>query len=66
MVAEEPEDDVVWTTQRPVKDKKRTRKLAIGVSALAVATLLVLGWIAMQVVGFFNESNTKATAARRW
>jgi hypothetical protein len=59
VVAEEPEDDVVWTTQRPVKDKKRTRKLAIGVSALAVATLLVLGWIAMQVVGFFNESNTK-------
>jgi hypothetical protein len=59
VVAAEPEDDVVWTTQRPVKDAKRTRKLALGVSALAVATLLVLGWIAMQVVGFFNESNTK-------
>ncbi|QUQ70015.1 protein kinase family protein [Kutzneria sp. CA-103260] len=58
-VAEEPEDDVVWTTQRPVKDSKRSRKLAIGVTALAVATLLVLGWIAMQVVGFFNENNTK-------
>ncbi|REH49866.1 hypothetical protein BCF44_104129 [Kutzneria buriramensis] len=56
---QEPEDNVVWTTQRPVKDKTRTRKLAIGVTALAVATLLVLGWIAMQVVGFFNENNTK-------
>jgi hypothetical protein len=59
VVADEPEDDVVWTTQRPVKDSRRTRKLVIGVSALAVATLLVLGWIAMQVVGFFNENNTK-------
>jgi hypothetical protein len=58
VVADEPEDDVVWTTQRPVKDRSHTRKLAIGVTALAVATLLVLGWIAMQVVGFFNESNT--------
>ncbi|HTI21048.1 MAG TPA: protein kinase family protein [Kutzneria sp.] len=59
VVPDEPEDDVVWTTQRPVKDSRRTRKLVIGVSALAVATLLVLGWIAMQVVGFFNENNTK-------
>ena len=59
VVADEPEDDVVWTTQRPVKDKGRTRKLAIGVAALAVATLLVLGWIAMQVIGFFNDTNSK-------
>jgi hypothetical protein len=56
-VVEEPEDDVVWTTRRPVKDRSRSRKLAIGVVVLAMATLLVLGWIAMTVIGFFNESN---------
>jgi hypothetical protein len=59
VVADEPEDDVVWTTQRPVKDKGRTRKLVIGVAVLAVATLLVLGWIAMQVIGFFNDTSSK-------
>ncbi len=54
---EEPEDDVVWTTRRPVKDKTRSRKLAVGVGVLALATLLVLGWIAMTIIGFFSDSN---------
>ncbi|GAA0612744.1 protein kinase family protein [Kutzneria viridogrisea] len=56
-VPEEPEDDVVWTTRRPVKDKTRSRKLAVGVGVLALATLLVLGWIAMTIIGFFSDSN---------
>ncbi|MBV9844171.1 MAG: protein kinase family protein [Kutzneria sp.] len=50
------EDNVVWTTRRPVKDRARSRKLAFGVTALAGATLLVLGWVTMTVVGFFSDS----------
>ncbi|WP_338601883.1 protein kinase family protein [Saccharopolyspora sp. SCSIO 74807] len=43
----------VWSTQDPKPDKVKRKKLAISVGALAVATLLVIGWIAANLIGIF-------------
>jgi hypothetical protein len=51
----------VWTTQPPVKDPDRRRKLTIGVSVLAAATLGVLIWIATLLVGFFSDDTSSTT-----
>ncbi|TCO64681.1 protein kinase family protein [Actinocrispum wychmicini] len=51
----------VWTT-RPVKDDGRRRKLAIGVTALTVATVGVLAWVGMQLISLFNDGSTHNTA----
>ena len=45
----------VWTTRPPVRDKLRRRKLAIGVTALAVATVGVLAWVGMLLIDFFGD-----------
>jgi hypothetical protein len=50
--------DTVWTTRRPLKDDGRRRKLAIGVTALTVATVGVLAWIGLQLISFFGDSGT--------
>ncbi|MBB5072585.1 protein kinase family protein [Saccharopolyspora gloriosae] len=43
----------VWSTQDPKPDKVKRKKLAISVGALAVATLLVVGWIVANLIGMF-------------
>ncbi|HEY0450018.1 protein kinase family protein [Actinophytocola sp.] len=45
----------VWTTRPPVRDKARRRKLAVGVTALAVATVGVLAWVGMMLISFFGD-----------
>jgi hypothetical protein len=57
---EDSSDDgtTVWTTRPPVRDRKRTRKLVIGVSALGVATIGVLIWLGTLLVGFFSDDTT--------
>jgi hypothetical protein len=49
------DEDTIWTTRRPLKDDGRRRKLAIGVTALTVATVGVLAWVGMQLISFFGS-----------
>ncbi|MDQ3406033.1 MAG: protein kinase family protein [Actinomycetota bacterium] len=49
------DDGTVWTTRRPSNDRAKRRKLAIGVTALAVATVGVLAWVGVQLISFFGE-----------
>ncbi|MGQ0839494.1 protein kinase family protein [Actinokineospora sp.] len=54
--ADDYEDDgTVWTTRRPSNDRAKRRKLAIGVTALAVATVGVLAWVGIQLISFFGD-----------
>jgi hypothetical protein len=53
------DDEVVWTTQRPVQDKQQKKKLWISVGVLAAATLAVIVWLSVQIVGFFSDEPTK-------
>lgn len=48
----------VWTTRPPVQDPDRRRKLTIGVSLLAAATIGVLVWISTLLVGFFSDGSS--------
>lgn len=51
-----PDDDgTVWTTKRPVKDRARRRKLALGVTALVVAAVAILAWLGMLAISFFQS-----------
>jgi hypothetical protein len=56
-VGQEGEDDdgPVWTTRPPTSDKMKRRKLAIGVTALAVATVAVLAWVGILLIDFFGD-----------
>ncbi|MDI2031333.1 protein kinase family protein [Saccharopolyspora sp. TS4A08] len=51
------ESNEVWRREDPKPDKTRNKKLAVSVGVLAVATILVIGWIAVGVIGIFTESN---------
>jgi hypothetical protein len=51
MPGTEDDDGPVWTTRPPTQDKDRRRKLAIGVVALAVATVGVLAWFGTLLIG---------------
>lgn len=54
-----PEDDgTIWTTKKPVKDKARRRKLALGVTVLVVAAVGILAWLGMLAISFFQDSPT--------
>lgn len=53
------DDQVVWTTQRPRQDKQQKKKLWISVAVLAVATLTVIVWLSVQIVGFFSDEPSK-------
>jgi hypothetical protein len=53
----------IWTT-RPVKDDGRRRKLAIGVTALTVATVGVLAWVGMQLISLFSDGPTPTSAGQ--
>ncbi|HEY7596522.1 MAG TPA: protein kinase family protein [Actinophytocola sp.] len=52
---DEDDDGPVWTTRPPVRDKMKRRKLAIGVTALAVATVAVLAWVGILLIDFFGD-----------
>jgi len=53
------DDQVVWTTQRPVQDKQQKKKLWISVGVLALATVAVIVWLSVQIVGFFSDEPSK-------
>lgn len=58
---DDPADDgTVWTTRKPSRDRADRRKLAIGVSLLAIATVVVLAWLGMQLIGFLSDDTTAA------
>lgn len=54
------DDGTVWTTRRPNNDRATRRKLAVGVTALAVATVGVLAWLGMQLISFFGDTEPGA------
>jgi hypothetical protein len=54
----EDDDGPVWTTRPPVRDKSRRRKLAVGVTALAIATVGVLAWVGMMLIDFFGDDGS--------
>ena len=57
---DDEDDGAVWTTRKPVQDRDRRRKLAIGVTLLAVATVAILAWVGMQLISLFSD-DTAAT-----
>jgi hypothetical protein len=58
----EDDDGPVWTTRPPTQDRQKRRKLAIGVTALAVATVGVLAWVGMMLIDFFGDDTGDTTA----
>jgi hypothetical protein len=53
------DDGTIWTTKKPVKDKARRRKLALGVTVLVVAAVAILAWLGMLAISFFqNDPST--------
>jgi hypothetical protein len=58
----EDDDGPVWTTRPPVRDRTKRRKLAIGVTALAVATVGVLAWVGMLLIDFFGDDTGSSGA----
>jgi hypothetical protein len=55
--ADEEEGGAVWTTRPPSQDKERRRKLAIGVTALAIAVVGILAWLGTMLIDFFGEDS---------
>jgi hypothetical protein len=53
----EDDEGPVWTTRPPARDRARRRKLAIGVTALAVATVGILAWLGMMLIDFFGDDS---------
>ncbi|GAA3860189.1 protein kinase family protein [Saccharothrix violaceirubra] len=51
----ESDDGAVWTTERPKAGREHRRKLLISVAVLAIATLAVVVWLGIQIVGFFSD-----------
>ncbi|MQA08486.1 MAG: hypothetical protein GEU98_08020 [Pseudonocardiaceae bacterium] len=54
------DDGAVWTTRKPVRDRARRRKLALGVTVLTVLTVGILAWIGMQLISFFAEDTSSS------
>jgi hypothetical protein len=50
------DDDTVWTTKKPVRDPRRTRRLLLLAVVLCAATVGVVLWIAIGVIGFFTTN----------
>jgi hypothetical protein len=59
---DEEDDGPVWTTRPPVQDKNKRKKLAIGVTALAVATVGVLAWVGLLLIDFFGDDTGDTSA----
>ncbi|MFL6123270.1 protein kinase family protein [Actinophytocola sp.] len=47
--------ETVWTTKPPVRDHNRRRKLAIGVTTLAIAVVAILAWLGTMLIDFFGD-----------
>jgi hypothetical protein len=58
--ASDQDDDgaPVWTTRPPIRDRDRRRKLAIGVTALAIAVVGILAWLGTMLIDFFGDGAT--------
>jgi len=54
------ETEAVWTTRPPVRDRNRRRKLAIGVTALAIAVVGILAWLGTMLISFFGDDGGNA------
>lgn len=53
-------DNEVWSTQDPAPDQGKRKKLMLSFGVLAVAALLVVGWITASVIGMFTgPTNTR-------
>lgn len=53
--AEAAENNEVWRTDDPRPDPVKRKKLAVSVGILSVATFLVVGWLAVHLIGLFSE-----------
>jgi hypothetical protein len=53
-------EGTVWTTKKPVKDVARRRKLALGVTVLVVATVVILAWAGLMLINVF-QGDSKAS-----
>jgi hypothetical protein len=53
-------DGAVWTTKKPVKDVARRRKLALGVTVLVVATVVILAWGGLMLINVV-QGDSKAS-----
>jgi hypothetical protein len=49
------ESNEVWRREDPKPDQAKRKKLMISVGVLSVATLLVVGWIAVGLIGIFTN-----------
>jgi hypothetical protein len=47
--------EAVWTTRPPAQDRTKRRKLAIGVTALAIAVVAILAWLGTMLIDFFGD-----------
>jgi hypothetical protein len=56
------ETEAVWTTRPPLRDRNRRRKLAIGVTALAVAVVGILAWLGTLLIDFFGDDGGSGDA----
>lgn len=56
------DDGTIWTTKKPIKDKARRRKLALGVTVLVVAAVAILAWLGMLAINFFQNDPTTGPA----
>lgn len=48
-------DGAIWITKKPVKDARRRKRLALGVSVLVVAAVGILAWLGMMAISFFQD-----------
>lgn len=53
--SDDQDTETVWTTRPPVRDRNRRRKLAIGVTALAIAVVAILAWLGTLLIDFFGD-----------
>lgn len=53
--SDDQDTEMVWTTRPPVRDRNRRRKLAIGVTALAIAVVAILAWLGTLLIDFFGD-----------
>lgn len=54
----EDEDGGVWTTRRPQEDARRRRKVAIGATALVLASVAIIAWIGLSLISVFQGDDS--------
>ena len=55
---EEGDGGPVWTTRPPLRDSSRRRKLAVGVTVLAIAVVGILAWLGTLLIDFFGDDTS--------